>query len=69
MADHPGMLERYGLVSFEYDELAPHAVIINNKLAGIGHPSEDTLRSWVEEAFTLAEAVDAEFARIDPPED
>ena len=69
MAEHPAMLERYGLLSFEYDALASQAVIINGRLAGIGHPSEETLRGWLEEAFTLEEAVDAEFAQVDPPED
>jgi hypothetical protein len=69
MADHPGMLEQYGLLSFEYDTLASHAVIINGRLAGVGHPSEDTLRGWLEEAFTVEEAVDPEFAQADMPED
>lgn len=60
MADHPGMLEQYGLLSFEYDTLTSHAVIIDGRLAGVGHPSEDTLRGWIEEAFSVEEAVDAD---------
>lgn len=50
IADWPELLDRYGLLSFEYDLLATHVVAINDRLAGLGHPSEDTLRGWLDEA-------------------
>jgi hypothetical protein len=54
MADRPDLLERYGLLTFEYDELATHAVVINGALAGLEHPSEDTLRRWLDQAVAGA---------------
>src|ERR1051326_1826015 len=51
MADWPELLERYGLLSLEYDLLDTHAVVIDNRLAGVGHPSEDALRCWLDEAL------------------
>jgi thiol-disulfide isomerase/thioredoxin len=47
LADHPELAERYGLLSFEYDLLSAHAVVIDGELAAIGHPSEALLRSWL----------------------
>jgi hypothetical protein len=52
IADWPELLDRYGLLSFEYDVLDTHAVAINDRLAGLGHPSEDTLRGWLDEALS-----------------
>ena len=51
MADHQDILDRYGLLSFEYDVLDTHVVVIDDRLAGVGHPSEDTLRGWVDQAL------------------
>ena len=51
IADSPELADRYGLLSFEYDLLAYDAVAIDDKLAGLGHPSEDTLRGWLDEAL------------------
>ena len=68
-ADWPGLLERYGLLSFEYDVLDTHAVIIDDRLAGIGHPSEDTLRSWLYGALIDAGIFDQGIGTIDRPED
>jgi len=51
IADSPELADRYGLLSFEYDLLAIDAVAINDRLAGLGHPSEDTLRAWLDEAL------------------
>ncbi len=50
IADSLDILERYGLLSFEYSELATHAVVINGTLAGLEHPSEDLLRLWLDQA-------------------
>lgn len=69
MADHPRMLERYGLLSFEYDVLASHAIIINGTLAGLGHPSEDTLRLWLGEARAEADMLGIGTGPVDPPGD
>ncbi len=69
IADGPELLERYGLLTFEYDELATHAVVINGALAGLEHPSEDTLRSWLDRALA-EEGVPAGFnGYVDPPAD
>ena len=57
IADWPELLDRYGLLSFEYDLLATHAVAINDRLAGVGHPSEDTLRDWLAEALSKERSV------------
>ena len=50
IADRPDLAERYGLLSFEYDLLDSHAVTMDGNLVGVGHPSEDTLRSWLDRA-------------------
>ena len=50
LTEHPEIAERYGLLSFEYDLLETHAVVIDGELAGTGHPSEGTLRSWLDQA-------------------
>lgn len=49
IADRPELLERYGLLSFEYDLLTTHALALDGELAGVGHPSEEMLRSWLDE--------------------
>jgi hypothetical protein len=69
IADWPELLERHGLLSFEYDVLATHAVIIDEELAGIGHPSEDTLRSWLDGALIDKGIFDKGLGTIDRPED
>jgi hypothetical protein len=69
MAEHPAMLERYGLMSFEYDLLASHATIINGTLAGLDHPSEDTLRLWLGEARALEDMLEVGSLPVDPPGD
>ena len=69
MADWPELLERYGLLSFEYDVLDTHAVIIDERLAGIGHPSEDTLRCWLDEALIDEGIFDERIGTIDRPGD
>lgn len=69
MADWPELLERYGLLSFEYDVLDTHAVIIDNRLAGIGHPSEGTLRCWLDEALIDEGIFDERIGTIDRPGD
>ena len=69
MADWPELLGRYGLLSFEYDVLYTHAVIINGKLAGIGHPSEDTLRSWLDGALLDVRSFDEAIGTVDRPGD
>jgi hypothetical protein len=69
MADWPELLERYGLLSFEYDVLDTHAVIIDERLAGIGHPSEDTLRGWLDGALIEEGIFDKGIGTIDRPED
>jgi hypothetical protein len=51
VADRPELLEQYGLLTFEYAELATHAVVINGTLAGLEHPSEDTLRRWLDQTL------------------
>jgi hypothetical protein len=69
MADRPALLEHYGLLTFEYDQLATDAVVISGALAGLEHPSEDTLRSWLDQALAR-EGVEAGQSRdVDPPED
>jgi hypothetical protein len=50
IADRAEDADRYGLLSFEYDLLSADAVAIDGKLAGVGHPSEETLRAWLEAA-------------------
>ena len=52
IADRSEDADRYGLLSFEYDLLTADAVAIDGKLAGVGHPSEETLRSWLDEALS-----------------
>jgi hypothetical protein len=69
MADWPELLERYGLLSFEYDLLDTHAVVIDNRLAGVGHPSEDTLRCWLDRALIDEGIFDETIANVDRPED
>jgi hypothetical protein len=69
MADWPELLERYGLLSFEYDVLDTHAVIIEERLAGTGHPSEDTLRRWLDGALIDEGILDQGIATIDRPKD
>jgi hypothetical protein len=69
MADCPELLERYGLVSFEYDVLDTHAVIIDERLAGIGHPSEDILRGWLDGALIDEGIFDKGIGTVDRPED
>ena len=69
IADWPEILEQYGLLSFEYSELATHAVVINGALAGLEHPSEDLLRLWLNQAFAEEVVLVGERGRIDPPED
>jgi hypothetical protein len=54
IADRPADADRYGLLSFEYDLLALDALAIDGKLAGIDHPSELVLRSWLDEALSAA---------------
>ncbi len=54
IADHPDLAERYGLLSFEYDLLDTHALVINGDLAGVGHPAEGTMRSWLDRAASEA---------------
>lgn len=58
MADRPDVLERYGLLSFEYDVLDTHAVVIHDRLAGVGHPSEAMLRRWVDQGLIEAGVFD-----------
>src|ERR671931_1378652 len=69
MADWPELLERYGLLSFEYAVLDTHAVIIDDRLAGIGHPSEGTLRCWLDEALIDEGIFDERIRTIDRPRD
>ena len=69
MADRPDILERYGLLSFEYDVLDTHAVVIHDRLAGVGHPSEDMLRRWVDQDLIEAGVFDENSGRVDPPAD
>lgn len=69
MADWPELLERYGLLSFEYDVLDTHAVIIDERLVGIGHPSEDILRGWLDGALVDEGIFDKPVGAIDRPED
>ena len=72
MADQRDLLEQYGLLTFEYDELATHAVVIDGALAGLEHPSEDTLRRWLDQALAQegVEVVEVGQSRyVDPPED
>jgi thiol-disulfide isomerase/thioredoxin len=47
LADHPELAEQFGLLSFEYALMSPHAVVIDGELASVGHPSEALLRSWL----------------------
>jgi hypothetical protein len=65
IADRPEVAERYGLLSFEYDLLATHALAIDGTLADIGHPSEAVLRSWLDEAVGAEHGAtaDASFER------
>ena len=53
MAERPDLLQELGLLTFEYAELATHAVIIDGVLAGLEHPSEGMLREWLDEAFAV----------------
>ena len=69
MADWPEILERYGLLSFEYDVLDTHAVVIDDRLAGVGHPSEDTLRGWLDQALIDEGAFDEGIGNLDRPGD
>src|SRR5689334_3274815 len=69
MADRPELLEQYGLLTFEYDELATHAVVINGALAGLEHPSEDTLRGWLDRALAGEGIEVGQSGYVDPPED
>jgi hypothetical protein len=69
VADQVEILERYGLLSFEYDVLDTHAVVIGDRLAGTGHPSEDTLRSWFDQALIDVGIFDESVGKVDPPED
>lgn len=69
MAGRPETLERYGLLSFEYDVLDTHAVVIDDRFTGVGHPSEDTLRGWVDQALIDAGIFDEWIRNVDPPED
>jgi hypothetical protein len=69
IADWPQVLEEQGLLSFEYDELATHAVLIDGALAGLEHPTEDMLRAWLDRALA-EETVSVGFTGyVDPPED
>jgi hypothetical protein len=69
IADRPEILEQYGLLSFEYSELATHAVVIDGTLAGLEHPSEDLLRLLLDQAFAEEGVLVGESGYIDPPED
>ena len=69
IADWPELLEQYGLLTFEFAELATHAVVINGSLAGLEHPSEDTLRTWLDQARAGEFVAISEGAYVDPPED
>ncbi len=69
MAERPDVLERYGLLSFEYDVLYTHAVVIHDRLAGVGHPSEDILRRWVDQGLIETGVFDEGSGHLDPPED
>jgi hypothetical protein len=69
IADSLDILEQYGLLSFEYSELATHAVVINGTLAGLEHPSEDLLRLWLDQAVAEEVVLVADTEYIDPPED
>jgi Glutaredoxin-like domain (DUF836) len=69
MADWPELLQRYGLLSCEYDVLGTHAVIIEERLAGTGHPSEDTLRRWLDGALIDEGIFDRGIRTVDTPED
>jgi thiol-disulfide isomerase/thioredoxin len=62
LADHPELAERYGLLSFEYALLSPHAVVIDGELASVGDPSEALLQSW------LAQPDPAHVVAADVPE-
>jgi hypothetical protein len=68
MADWPELLDRYGLLSFEYT-CWTHAVIIDERLAGIGHPSEHTLRRWLDGALIDEGIFDRGIATVDRPGD
>src|SRR5215469_14994707 len=69
IADRPELLEHYGLLTFEYAELATHALVINGSLAGLEHPTEAMLRSWLDRT-AAAEGVPAGHSvEIDPPRD
>ena len=52
IAEQPDMADRYGLLSFEYDLLSPDALAIDGELAGVGHPSEETLRGWLDKSLS-----------------
>lgn len=68
-ADRPEILERHGLLSFEYSVLDTHAVVIDDKLAGVGHPAEDGLRHWLDRALIDAGFFDEWIGTADPPGD
>lgn len=69
MADRRDLLEEYGLLTFEYDELGTHAVVIDGALAGLEHPSEDMLRRWLDQALAVAGVEVGQTLYFDPPED
>lgn len=69
IADRPEILEEQGLLTFEYAELATHAVVIDGRLAGLEHPSEDTLRLWLDRALAEEGVGVGETGYVDPPED
>ena len=51
MAERPDLLQQLGLLTFEYAELATHAVVINGELFGLEHPSDGLLREWLDQAL------------------
>jgi hypothetical protein len=69
IADRPEILEAQGLLTFEYDELATHAVVIDGRLAGLEHPSEATLRAWLDRALAEAGVPAGDSWDVDPPGD
>jgi len=69
IADWPELLEHYGPLTFEYAELATHAVLIDGAPAGLEHPSEDTLRMWLDQALAGEGVEFGPSAYVDPPED
>ncbi len=62
MAERPDLLQQLGLLTFEYAELATHAVVINGALAGLEHPSVGMLREWLDQA--LAEEYQSERVQL-----